>query len=88
MDTIIVFCPQLLLIVMMLIVMILFSLSKIQNDMFLLLHYMEKIIKNYQDLKDQFFGINIKQKVRGKMRQMNIDIFSNQILLELIDFSY
>ena len=88
MDTIIVFCPQLLLIVMMLIVMILFSLSKIQNDMFLLLHYMEKIIKNYQDLKDQFFGINIKQKVRRKMRQMNIDIFSNQILLELIDFSY
>ena len=88
MDTIIVFCPQLLLIVMMLIVMILFSLSKIQNDMFLLLHYMEKIIKNYQDLKDQFFGINIKQKVRRTMRQMNIDIFSNQILLELIDFSY
>ena len=29
--------------------------------------------------------MNIKQKVRIKIRQMNIDIFSNQILLESID---
>ena len=38
-----------------------------------------------EDLKDQFIGMNIKQKVRIKIQQMNIDIFSNQILLELID---
>ena len=46
--------------------------------------------KNYQnflvkDLKDQFIGMNIKQKVRIKIQQMNIDIFSSQILLESID---
>ena len=29
--------------------------------------------------------MNIKQKVRIKIQQMNIDIFSNQILLESID---
>ena len=43
--------------------------------------------KNYQnflakDLKDQFIGMNIKQKVGKKIRQMNLDIFSHQILLE------
>ena len=36
-------------------------------------------------LKDQFIGTNIKQKVRIKILQMNIDTFSNQVLLELID---
>ena len=46
--------------------------------------------KNYhdflvKDLKDQFIGMNIKQKVRIKIQQMNIDIFSSQILLESID---
>ena len=30
-------------------------------------------------------GMNIKQKMRIKIEQMNIDIFSNQILLEPID---
>ena len=30
--------------------------------------------------------MNIKQNVRMKTWQMNLDIFSNQILLELIDF--
>ena len=35
--------------------------------------------------KDQFIGTNIKQTVRIKIQQMNIDMFSNQILLELID---
>ena len=45
--------------------------------------------KNYQkilakDLKDQFIGMNIKQKVRIKIQQINIDILSNQMLLELI----
>ena len=38
--------------------------------------------KNYQkflakDLKDQFIGINIKQEVRIKIQQINIDISSN-----------
>ena len=52
-----------------------------------------KRIKNYQnfvvkDLKDQFIRMNIKQKVRLKIEQMNIDIFSNQILLELTDYLY
>ena len=38
-----------------------------------------------KNLKDQFIEINIKQKVKIKIQQMSIDIFSNQILLELID---
>ena len=32
--------------------------------------------------KDQFIGMNIKQKLRIKIRQMSSEIFSNQILLE------
>ena len=56
--------------------------------------YQQKTIKNYQnylakDLKDQFIGMNIKQKVIMKIRQTNLDffdkIFSNKILLESID---
>ena len=39
-------------------------------------------------LKDQFIGMNIKQKVRMKIQQMNVYIFSNQTLLELIDFLF
>ena len=40
--------------------------------------------QNYQnflaeDFKDQFIGMNIKQKVKMKIQQMNIDIFSNEI---------
>ena len=70
-------------IIQMLILIILFSLSKAQNYMSLLYLYQQKTIKNYQnffakDLKDQFIGMNIKQKVRIKKRQTNIDIFSNQ----------
>ena len=34
-------------------------------------------------MKDQFIAINIKQKVKIKIRQINIDIFSNQIFLKL-----
>ena len=50
----------------------------------------KKTIKNYKqflvkNLKDQFIGMNIKQKARIKIRQMNKYIFSNQILLESID---
>ena len=37
-------------------------------------------------MKDQFIGTNIKQKVRLKILQMNKDIFSGQISLELIDY--
>ena len=38
--------------------------------------------------KDQFIGMNIKQKVRIKIQQMNIDIFSNQILLVSTDYYF
>ena len=41
-----------------------------------------------KDLKDQFVGMNIKQKVRLKLQQMSLDIFSNQILLESIGYLY
>ena len=49
------------------------------------------IQKNYQnflaaDFKDDFIGMNLKQKVRLKIQQMNVNIFSNQILLKLIDY--
>ena len=49
--------------------------------------------KNYQnflvkDLKDQFIGMDIKQKVRIKIQQMNLDTFLNQILLELIEYLF
>ena len=45
------------------------------------------LIKKYQnflakDLIDQFVGMNTKQKVRIKIKQMNVDIFLNQILFE------
>ena len=61
--------------------------------MFLLLLYQQETIKNYQnvlakDFKDQFIGMNIKQKVRMKIQQMNLHIFSNQILLESIDYLF
>ena len=39
-------------------------------------------------MKDQFIGINIKQKVRIKIQQINIDIFSNQILLKPIGYLF
>ena len=49
---------------------------------------------NYQnfwtkDSKNQFIGMNVKQKVRVKIKnkeQRNIYIFSNQTLLELTDY--
>ena len=51
--------------------------------MFLLSLYQQKTIKNYQnsltnDLKDQCLGMNIKQKMKIKLQQMSIDIFSNR----------
>ena len=41
-----------------------------------------------KNLKDQFIGMSIKQKVRIKIQQMNIDIFSNQTLLQSIDYLF
>ena len=38
-----------------------------------------------KDLPGQFIGMNIKQKEIIKLQQRNLDIFSNQTLLELID---
>ena len=77
----------------MLILIILFSLPKTQNYMFQLLLYQWETIKNYQnllgkDFEDQFTGKSIKQKVRINIQQMSIDIFLNQILLELIDYLF
>ena len=46
------------------------------------------IVTFSKDLKDQFIGMNIKQKVIIKIQQPNLDIFSNQILLEKIDYSF
>ena len=40
------------------------------------------------DLKDQFIGMNKKQKKRIKIQQMNKGIFSNQILFELIGYLF
>ena len=37
---------------------------------------------------NEYIGMNIKQKRKIKIRQMNIDIFSNQILLESIDYLF
>ena len=55
--------------------------------------YQQETIKNYRnflakDLKDQFIGMNIKQKVRIKLHQINLDIFSNQTLLESIVYLF
>ena len=36
----------------------------------------------------EFIRMNLKQKVRIKTQQMNIDIFSNQILLEVADYLF
>ena len=59
--------------------------------MFPLSLYQQETIKTYHnfsvnDLNDQFIRINIFKKLRIKIQQMNIDIFSNQILFELKDY--
>ena len=51
--------------------------------------YQQNTIKNYQnflaiDLKDQFIKMNIQEKVRIKILQMDLDVFANHILLESI----
>ena len=45
---------------------------------------LSKLLSN--DLKNQFLGKNIKQNVIIKIQQMNLDNFSNQVLLELIEY--
>ena len=35
-------------------------------------------------LKDQFIEVNIKQKIKIKIQQMSVDVFSNLNLHELI----
>ena len=51
--------------------------------------YQQKTIKNYRNflamgLKDQFIEVNIKQKIKIKIQQMSVDVFSNLNLHELI----
>ena len=81
---------QLGIITLMLILIVLFLLSKTQNSMFLSSLCQQKSSKNYQnclvqDLKDYFIRIFIKQKVRIKGQKINADIFSNQTLWMLTD---
>ena len=61
--------------------------SKTQDYVPLLSLYQQKTIRNYQKLVSKGFersyqciGMNIKQKVRIKIQQMNIDMFLNQTL--------
>ena len=63
----------------MIILIISFSLSK-DNEK--LSNFLAK------DLKDQFIGMNLKHKVRIIIRQINLDTFSNQILLEIISYLF
>ena len=89
----IVFCLHLAMkMLMVMILTVLFLLSKIENNISLLQLYQQETIKSYENflsnnLKDHFIGINIKQKVRTK-KQINIDIFSNQNFLEAIDYLF
>ena len=53
--------------------------------------FQQETIKNYENfstknLKDSFIGINRKQELRMEILQINTDFFSNQNLLELIDY--
>ena len=50
--------------------------------------YVSVVTLSARDLKDQFIGMTTKQKVRLKLQQMSKDTFSNQILLESIDYLY
>ena len=61
--------------------------SKTQDYVPLLSLYQQKTIRNYQKLVSKGFershqciGMNVKQKVRIKIQQMNIDMFLNQTL--------
>ena len=61
--------------------------------MSLLSQNQQKTTKNHQNvlakfLKDQFIGMNIKQRVRKKIQQITIYIFSNQNLWHLLDYLF
>ena len=76
------FWLQMVMITLTLILITLFLLLKTQHCISLLSHCQRKTIKNHQnflakDLKDQCIGMNIEQKVRAKIRHMNIDNFLN-----------
>ena len=65
-------------------------LSKTQIYMSLFSHYQQNTIKNCQnllakDLKYQCIGINMRQKVRIKIREISLYILSNQTFWELTD---
>ena len=82
------FYLELVLKMLILILIILFLLSQTQNYTFLSSLQQQKSIKNHQnflakDLEDQNIGINIKEKIRIKTRQINIDISSNKTLQEI-----
>ena len=82
------FYLELVLKMLILILIILFLLSQTQNYTFLSSLQQQKSIKNHQnflakDLKDQNIGMNIKEKIRIKTRQINIDISSNKTLQEI-----
>ena len=75
----------------MIILIFLFLLSETQNYMLQLEIFQQETIKNYENfstknLKDSFIGINRKQELRMEILQINTDFFSNQNLLELIDY--
>ena len=66
---------------MIMLILILFLLSETQNYVILSPLYQQKTTKNYhnflsKNLKDQLIGMNIKEKLRMKIEQMNIDTFS------------
>ena len=79
-------------IIQMLILILLFLLLKTQLYLpvvTLLAKYNQQLWKPLRKgFTDWFIKTNIKQKVRIKIRQINIDIFWNQVLLELIDYLF
>ena len=48
--------------------------------------YISVVTLSAKENEKVFIGTNIKQKMRIKIRQMNIDTFSNQTLLESINY--
>ena len=75
--------PTMQMVIMM--VILSFLLSKIQNYIYTKSLYQQKTREKCQSLlvkvlKERCAGINIKQKVRIKTRQTSIDIFSNRTL--------
>ena len=79
------FCLQMAMTVMMLILIIFVLPSKTLNYIFLSPLYQWKTVKSYQDflakdLKYKFVGIKITQKVGIKIQQMSMEVFLNEVL--------